>query len=763
MIRLLFITLFITSFLSSSAREIYGRVLSDADSVAVVGAECRLKIDGRYIDGAVTDVDGLFRITTKDNNALVLEIGLVGFSTTEVVVKQGGGNLNLGDIYLTSGVELSEVTVTANSMIDARGRTVVYPSGSDVKSSSTSIRLFEKLPLDGLSANPVNRTITVDGGTPVILIDGVPSSLDDFQAVSPKDIERIEYSRITPARYADRGATGFINITLKKRNDGGEVYLWGRSAVATAFVDGNLRASYHQGPSQFSVSYNPSWRNYKKVFDDNFQSFIGDDFRVDLEEHDRNPFNYFSNPVQMRYTLSPSSHTLFSATFNVSEGTNKRRYYGSTSDSVLGDYSNHNESSGSNITPSLDLYVRHDFNDKNSIEAQMVGTLGFDDYRRTNRYFYPDGTDNSYVMDVDSRRRSLISEISYTHSFSDRTSLSAGYQNTVSHNRNRYITSESRPVLTENNNYVYASLGQQMGPVYLWLSTGAKLFWIRNDHNKRHFIRNLSTARLSWNIDSKWNVTGAFQYSPSIPTLAQLTDNPQQTSPYLVSNGNPNLKVAELFTYRLMPSFRYKKFSSAISLSYTNGRNSVFNDLVYLGDGKFLSQSVNSRRLNTYVGSLSLRVSDIAGFGANVAVQVSHFETGGEGWTHDLTSVCGYMTLWWNKGPWTLSYWRKFPGKYLSGHYVGKDENGDALSVEFRPSKHWNIGLDWMYMFDKKGTRYPSWNYSSVNPSANRRNITHNGNMVVINVQYTVDFGSIFRTSNRSLNNSDYGSSLLKM
>lgn len=34
--------------------------------------------------------------------------------------------------------------------------------------------------------------------------------------------------------------------------------------------------------------------------------------------------------------------------------------------------------------------------------------------------------------------------------------------------------------------------------------------------------------------------------------------------------------------------------------------------------------------------------------------------------------------------------------------------------------------------------------------------------MIVLTVSYSADFGSIFRTARRSLNNSDQGSSLLK-
>ncbi len=434
-----------------------------------------------------------------------------------------------------------------------------------------------------------------------------------------------------------------------------------------------------------------------------------------------------------------------------------------TIDSYLGDYENDNLTRNKELAPSLDLFFKRNFNDKNALEVQLVGTLNSSDYRRNNQYFFNDGTDSEYIMDVDSRRRSLISEISYSHQFSDKTSLATGYQNTISHSTNTYLTTDYKPILTENNNYVYARLGQQVGKVYFSVATGAKLYWIKNDINKRHFIRNLTTAQLSWKMSQKWHVSGAFQYSPIIPSLSALTDYPQQQSPYLISNGNPDLKVSQSFLYQLMPSFQYKKFSASLLMNHRQIKDFVMPDMFYLGDKMFLSQSINAKKSWYAGGNLNLKLSDIHGFGANVNISLYHYETMGENWCHHLTSVNGSVNVWWNKGPYTISYWRTIPGKYLSGNYVGKDENGDAFSFEFQPNKHWTFEASWWYMFDKKGTKYPSWGYSSVNPYFKERYIENNGNMIVLSVSYSADFGSLFRTSRRSLNNSDNGSSLLQM
>lgn len=290
------------------------------------------------------------------------------------------------------------------------------------------------------------------------------------------------------------------------------------------------------------------------------------------------------------------------------------------------------------------------------------------------------------------------------------------------------------------------------------------MFWVKNDLNKRSFIRNISQAQASWTINNKWSLQAAFRYSPSIPGISSLTDHPQQTSPYLVSNGNPNLKVSEYYNYQLSGSYTHKKLSTTLMLSCLNTRNPATTDLRYLGNGLFLSQSMNYDTFRRSSGNLYVKLNDIAGFGASLNISLEHYNTKLKTeWAHSLTAISGSLSLWWNKGPVTISYWRKLPGKYLSGQVVGKNENGDMLQVEYRPNKHWGIGASWMYMFETRGTQYPSWNYSAINPSIKDRYIKDNANMIVFSASYSADFGSIFRSGRRTLNNSDTGSSLLKM
>lgn len=116
---------------------------------------------------------------------------------------------------------------------------------------------------------------------------------------------------------------------------------------------------------------------------------------------------------------------------------------------------------------------------------------------------------------------------------------------------------------------------------------------MENGENKRDFVRNLSNVNINWDISNEWSLQANFNYSPSIPGLSALTDYKQQTTPYLIDNGNPNLKVAEYFNYRLMASFSHKKFFASLTAYYSNANNPRTNEYLYLGDKKFLSQTVN--------------------------------------------------------------------------------------------------------------------------------------------------------------------------
>ncbi|MCH5242690.1 MAG: outer membrane beta-barrel protein [Muribaculaceae bacterium] len=760
--KFLILFVFLSFFVNLNAIIVTGKIFSISNSKGLSNVQCDLLCNDNIISSIKTGTKGEFSFIINFKDNFVLKFSSNEYNTSEIYIENKSKNINLGKIYLSKSHNLNEIIINGNLIHLSNGNILIYPSKSDINTSTNAISLFQKLPLAGLESNPVRQTLTVDAGSPMILINGIPSTMEDLQGLLAKDIKKIEFSRVTPARYADQGYSGFLNITLKERTDGGTVYLWGRSALNTAFMDGNFNFSYHQGPSQITIGYSPSWRNYHDVFDNTWESLIAPDFKVELDDHDNNPFNYHYHNLLFKYDFFPNTRTLFSATLRARPNFNNSKSYGDVIDSELGEYSYINKTKNDGFNPSLDLFFRHDFNDNNSLEIEEVGTINHSKYRYNSIYDFGNYNED-YTMDANSNRSSLISEISYVHNFNDKSSLSTGYQNTYSYSKNKYLSSDYTPILKENNNYVYAKYGQTIGKVYFSLSTGVKLFWIENDLNKRHFIKNLSSFYISWNISKFWNITGNFSYNPGIPSLTSLTEYPQQKTPYLIINGNPDLKVSETMRYQIMPSFQYKKFYTSLLIYYQSINKQVINETYYIGDGLFLQQNNNIIKGVNTGGEVNFKINNVYGFGANVSLTFQYFSSKGLNWRHHLNAFKANFTLWWNKGPLIISYWRKIPGKYLIGFYEGKEENGNIISIEYKLNKHLTIGGGWWYIFEKKGTQYPLWSFSEVNPYYRERYIKNNKNMVVLSISFNTNFGTNYNSIKRTLNNSDIDSSLFKM
>ena len=673
-----------------------------------------------------------------------------------------GEALSWGNTSVDSVATLDELTVTADRDFDIRGRTVVYPSISDVAASSTSTSLFQKLSLPALDVNPINRSLSVMGDSPVILINGVPSSINDLRSLSPKSIKKVEYSIMRPEQYRGDGGYGFISITLRPKDEGGQIFCYTRSAINAALVDGNFSGSYRRGPSEFRVLFSPEWRNNPDVTDLSELAYIGDDFRVDLQTFSRAPFNYLRLPGSLRYVYGPDQSTLFSATLNLDGGPEHRRSIGRTEDSVMGVYDFANEQTGRDVAGAVDLYFRKDFNSRNFLEAQCVGTLGSSEYVRQNTYFIGDSP-MRYDVDISSNRQSLITEIAYTLVINSNTNFSAGFQNTLSHSSNSYKETDYNPVLTENNNYLYVSLSRQISRVYVNASTGLRMYWLRNDQSNRNFIRNVTSIQLQWTPIRRASIGGTFSYRSGIPSLSSLTDYVQKVSPYLYSNGNPDLKSVYLFAGRLQGTWHHKWVNVTGLFVYNSIHNMRYAEVSYLGNGQFLSRDANLKKTDVIGGQLDLKLNNFRGFGATATIRYAHYCSYMPSYKVSCAGWDGSFSLWYAYRKFVFSYWRKIPGKVLSGTTVSREENGDMLQVEYKPDSHWTIGASWMYMFDSKGARYPLSNYSDVNPSTMTRYIRNSGNMIVLNLTYQVDFGKILQSRKRSLNNRDTESAILKL
>ena len=199
-------------------------VVSDDTQQPVIGASVMIK---GSTTGVPTDLDGNYSITVPDN--AVLEFSSVGLKTVEIPVN---GRTTINVVLPTDNTFLESVVVVGYGTQKKGSVTgAVSGVGNDdiikTKSENPQNMLTGRVP--GLrvwqkSAEPgtYNNVFDVRGmGTPLVIIDGVPRDIADFQRLNATDIENVSVLKDAAAAiYGVRAGNGVVLVTTKKGSEG---------------------------------------------------------------------------------------------------------------------------------------------------------------------------------------------------------------------------------------------------------------------------------------------------------------------------------------------------------------------------------------------------------------------------------------------------------------------------------------------------------------------------------------------------------------
>ncbi len=177
--------------------------------------------------GVATDMDGKFEIQTAPD--AVLEFSFLGFATKYESV--GGRNvinvvMSADNTWLESVVVVGYGTQKRGSLTGAvsgvDGENMIKTRNENPQNMLTGrvpgVRVWQK------SAEPgtYNNSMDIRGlGEPLIVIDGVPRSTEDFQRLNANDIENVSVLKdASAAIYGVRGGNGVVLVTTKKGSEG---------------------------------------------------------------------------------------------------------------------------------------------------------------------------------------------------------------------------------------------------------------------------------------------------------------------------------------------------------------------------------------------------------------------------------------------------------------------------------------------------------------------------------------------------------------
>ena len=179
-------------------------------------------------NGAITDIDGNFAVSVSAD--AVLEVSYVGFETQRVPVK---GRRELKIVLEEDDNTLSEVVVVGYGI-----QKKVNLSGSVDQINAKDLEkrpiadlsrglqgMIPNLNIDFTSGEPgqaaninIRGEASINGGSPLILIDGVAADAEEMNRLLPEDIESLSVLKdaSSAAIYGARAAFGVILITTKQ-------------------------------------------------------------------------------------------------------------------------------------------------------------------------------------------------------------------------------------------------------------------------------------------------------------------------------------------------------------------------------------------------------------------------------------------------------------------------------------------------------------------------------------------------------------------
>ena len=320
-------------------------VVTDRAGEPLIGVTITVK---GISQGSITDINGKFSLSADIGD--VLQFSYIGYIPQTIKLK----NLNSLKVFLVEDVKtLDEVvvvgygsqkrtnltgaisTVTSQELVDRPASSVTHMLQGRVP--GLNITTSSGVPGNTASFN-IRGTNSINGGSPLVLVDGVEGDLD---RVNPNDIESISVIKDASAAaiYGGRASFGVILVTTKSGSSDGKVQISYSGRVGwtepTTSTDYENRGYYHVSlVDQFYIPNNG--RRYTSYTEEDMKELW--ERRNDKTEDPARPWTvldkrngqnvylYYANTDWWQY-LFKDKKPLQSHNISISGGTNKLKFY----------------------------------------------------------------------------------------------------------------------------------------------------------------------------------------------------------------------------------------------------------------------------------------------------------------------------------------------------------------------------------------------------------------------------------------------------
>ena len=765
--------------------KISGRIKDANDKSAIFGATVLLMQDTVQIAGTTTDNSGKFTIDAG-NGDYILELSYIGYETIRMALTVNE-NTHIGDILMQEGaMELGEVVVESQAVIQKVDRQILLPSKEQMQASSDGVSLLQNLQIPRIVISPIDNSVkTLSDESVQLRINGIEASTADVKAINPKDIIRVEYHDQPGVRY--NGAAAVVDYIVKHRDTGGSLMLAGTNGLTLPGI-GNyyLAGKVHFGKSSIQAvatyaPYDIYWtRTNNETYYFSQKSKVKSQKPYTIENNEvGEPTRYKTYPVNLSLNYNWTNGDKNMLNIRLRDNMAYTPYGPSDRDSRLyqptDSFEIHDHDKSSSQSPSLDIYYQHNLPHKQHLYFDVVGT--YINTHSDRRFLQTPlrGSASTDTTDVLSRVRgdkwSLIGEAIYEKEW-ENIMLTVGARHNQQWVKNTYLSGINDQivndqivnVLTTGETYAFAEMRHRVDKFSYVVGIGAMHTLIEQGGQKQSTWIARPQLTMSYDFGKGWFWKYKGYVSGYQPSLSQLSDITQQIDKYQMRRGNPNLKSVMYVSNEMELSWQSKHVNLNLWANYSYDHKPIMEETfeeIIDGSPYAIRMYDNQRGYHKLNVSPSVQVKLLDNkLMFNVTPFVKYMVSQGNSYSHEHVNYglqAGIFYL--------LKGWRFYADVVTSGHNLWGEtltigELKHDIGINYN-SKHFGFGIMMVNPFSTRGFTSVTQDLSALAPANNTAVMQDYRQVLMLNFNVNLDFGTKHNEGWQRLNNEDTESGIL--
>ena len=715
-ILLFFITLS-PFFLFSQSAKISGTIIEDSNSEKMAWVNVLLidNITQKIVNGNTSNENGVFTFNDLGLGKYLVEVSFMGFQKKEITVhiKSDDEIIELGEIRLIqSATSLDDVVIISEraTLTQDAGKTVLNVSQS-LGQSSTMVELLENIPSIQASEE---EGISIRGQVPILLIDGVESSSDEFNSLSPNIISSIEVQTNASAKYS--GAK-VINVILNSKSYQKQMYKGQVFYGSDNFFKGQFNGVVRKDKWSFAGGGYFQNRNYYKSQSLQRKYDLKDQV---LNQEKRDSINakrlrLFAN---ISYKLNNKNRFVFK--INSIDITDKPLNYLENNYENPENKDNLRFNNNDNSRQSYNILGKwnHKLEDGAELELSTKWQKQPSDRVNNASTLYPDTSLDTrldkYIFDEN--KEFVFLKVDYSKSINSNFSIEAGAKTRFANNRmdsevSRYNYTSNMWEINHYKSYSYVYKEQKhtgyLSGLYIldkWeINIGVRAEYIHWDSmipdvdsvaSKSIFVPS-PIVGVTYNLTETQALNFGLSRRVSMPKYIDLNPHTDASNPDVLRSGNPFLNPPITWNFEINHSYNLAKFSNSISLFYKNEKDKIariFSPTIT--DNVFLSRPENISEAISYGMDLSQKIKILDNWSVSTYFIIYQYILNGENLDvrADNKGIMGSMKI--NS---TL----KLPYDFRVGMTYNYTGQKIVVNGRISPSSYLNLNL-FKSMFNKK-------------------------------------------------------------